>query len=122
MTEKKAAEAQDDYKKAARQAGLRSAKLGDASPEVMKNFASLAGAVLKDGAVSLKAKELISVALAVQAHCKMCIFAHVKNAIQAGVTREELVEALGVAVLMGGGPSASYSAIALEVFDQFSAK
>lgn len=122
MTEKKAATMQENYKEAARRAGLRSAKLGEAAPEVMKNFAGFAGTVLKDGAISLKVKELIGVALAVQAHCKMCIFAHVKNAIQAGVTREELVEALGVAVLMGGGPASAYSAIALEVFDQFSAK
>ena len=52
----------------------------------------------------------------------MCINSHVQNAIKAGVTREELVEALGVAVLMGGGPSSAYAGIVLEAYDQFSAK
>lgn len=60
--------------------------------------------------------------LALQSHCEMCINSHVQNAIKAGVTREELVEALGVAVLMGGGPSSAYAGIVLEAYDQFSAK
>ena len=97
-------------------------KLKEAAPEMMTAFGNLGKVVLKDGAVSLKTKELIAVALSVQNRCETCIMSHVKNAIKAGVTREELVDALGVCVLMGGGPNSAYAATALEVFDQFSAE
>ena len=68
------------------------------------------------------AKELIAVALSIQNRCETCIMSHVKNALKAGVTREEFVDMLGVCVLMGGGPNSAYAATALEVYDQFSAK
>lgn len=113
---------QVDYKHNAAQARLRSKKLREAAPEMMTAFGGLAAAVLKDGALPAKTKELIAVALSVHAHCEMCINSHVQNAIKAGVTREELADALGVAVLMGGGPSSTYAAIVLEAYDQFSAK
>ena len=93
----------------------------EASTEFSPAFGALGKAVLKDGAVSLKTKELIAVALSVQNRCEMCIMSHVQNAINAGVTREELVDALGVCVLMGGGPNQSYASIALEVYDQYKA-
>ena len=97
-------------------------KLKEAAPEMMGAFGNLGKVVLKDGAISLKTKELIAVSLSVQNRCETCIMSHVKNAIKAGVTREELVDALGVCVLMGGGPNSAYAATALEVYDQFSAK
>lgn len=97
-------------------------KLKEAAPEVMSAFGDLGKAVLKDGAVSLKTKELIAVALSVQNRCENCIMSHVGNAIKAGVTREELVDALGVCILMGGGPNSAYAGTALEVYDQFKAK
>ena len=95
-------------------------KLKEAAPEMMGAFGNLGAVVLKDGAISLKTKELIAVSLSVQNRCETCIMSHVKNAIKAGVTREELVDALGVCVLMGGGPNSAYAATALEVYDQFS--
>lgn len=94
----------------------------EASTEFSPAMGALGKAVLKDGAVSLKTKELIAVALSVQNRCEMCIMSHVQNAINAGVTREELVDALGVCVLMGGGPNQSYASIALEVYDQYKAQ
>ena len=124
MSEKNAAavKSQIDYKNAARQAALRGKKLRESAPEATQAFSALGAAALKDGALSLKTKELIALMLALQSHCEMCINSHVQNAIKAGVTREELVEALGVAVLMGGGPSSAYAGIVLEAYDQFSAK
>ena len=98
------------------------AKLKEAAPEMMGAFGGLGAVVLKDGAISLKEKELIAVALSIQNRCETCIMSHVKNALKAGVTREEFVDMLGVCVLMGGGPNSAYAATALEVYDQFSAK
>ncbi len=113
---------QADYKKVAREAGERRKKLAEANPDVMGAFGALAKEALKDGALSTKTKELIAVALSVSAQCDVCITSHVQNAIKAGVTREEIAEAVGVAVLMGGGPKSVYAATVLEAYDQFTAK
>ena len=116
------AHTQVDYKKVAREAGERRNKLAEAHPDMMGAFSALAREVLKDGALSTKTKELIAVALSVSAQCDVCITSHVQNAIKAGVTREEIAEAVGVAILMGGGPKSVYAATVLEAYDQFSAK
>lgn len=62
----------------------------------------------KDGALSAKFKELIGVALSVKAQCERCIVWHVKNAIDLGATRQEILEACEVAVVMSGGPGLMY--------------
>ncbi len=54
--------------------------------------------------------------------CDGCIAYHVHDAIQASATRLEMIEALAVAVLMGGGPAAVYAAQALEAIEQFEAR
>jgi AhpD family alkylhydroperoxidase len=57
--------------------------------------------------------------VSVTAGCDDCIAHHVNDAIRAGATREEFVDALGVAVLMGGGPGMIYASHAIEAVDQF---
>ncbi|MFU2158126.1 MULTISPECIES: carboxymuconolactone decarboxylase family protein [Caldisericum] len=76
----------------------------------------------KPGALSTKEKELISIALGIAAHCAYCIALHVKNAIEAGATRAEILEAAEVAGLMGGGPSIAYIRLVLDALEQFGAK
>jgi len=76
----------------------------------------------KPGALSAKAKELICVALGIAAHCTFCIAGHVKNAIEAGASRGEIMEAGFLATLMGGGPSLAYLTYVIEACDQFGAE
>ena len=102
----------DDMRRA-----LRS--LNKAIPDVTLGFARLSKAVKTDGALDLKTKELIAVAIAVTDRCEPCITFHVEALIAAGGSRAELADALGMAVQMGGGPSLMYSAKALEAFDEF---
>jgi len=109
----------DSYKQLT--AGL-SASIGDIRkeiPDVMKGFSAMAGAALEDGALSKKTKELIALAIGVSGHCKGCIGFHVKALIALGVTREELMEVLGMAIYMGGGPSLMYAAEALQAYEEF---
>jgi len=40
--------------------------------------------------------------------CEGCIACHVQGAIEAGATKDEMDETIGVAVVMGGGPSLVY--------------
>jgi len=89
-------------------------------PDVMKGFSAMAGAALEDGALSKKTKELIALSIGVSGHCKGCIGFHVKALIALGTTREELAEALGMAIYMGGGPSLMYAAEAMQAFEEFS--
>jgi AhpD family alkylhydroperoxidase len=59
----------------------------------------------------------LSIAIAVR--CEGCIAFHVHDAIAAGATRQEIVETIGVAVMMGGGPAAMYACDAFEALEQF---
>lgn len=89
-------------------------------PDVMKSFGDLARAATRDGALDKKTKELIALALGIAAHCDACIGFHVQALVKLGTTKAELEETLGMAIYMGGGPSAMYSANALAAFEEFS--
>jgi len=88
-------------------------------PDVMKGFSAMASAALEDGALNKKTKELIALSIGVATHCKGCIGFHIKALIALGITREELAEALGMAIYMGGGPSLMYAAEAMQAFEEF---
>jgi AhpD family alkylhydroperoxidase len=96
-------------------------KLGKELQGPMAGFGQLHKAALADGALSMQVKELIALAIAVNARCEGCIAFHTHDALRAGAGRPEILEALGVAVLMGGGPSAMYACEALEALEQFQA-
>lgn len=95
-------------------------QFGKELPEVLQGFQTLAKAASKDGALDKKTKELIALALGVAAHCDGCIGFHTKALVKYGVTREEFLETLGMAVYMGGGPSLMYAAEAMDAYEQFS--
>ncbi len=89
-------------------------------PEETKAFMNLLQATGKPKVLSTKDKELIAVALSVAAKCHWCIGFHVKNALDAGATKEELVEASYVAVTMAGGPALMYMQLVLKAIEDFS--
>ena len=93
--------------------------LAAAQPGVMEAFERFHQAAVATGALDKKTKELIALAVSVTAGCDDCIAHHVNDAVKAGATREEFAEALGVAVLMGGGPGMIYASHAIEAVDQF---
>ncbi|HWW71777.1 MAG TPA: carboxymuconolactone decarboxylase family protein [Duganella sp.] len=89
-------------------------------PDVMKGFGDLARAATRDGALDKKTKEFIALSLGIAAHCDACIGFHVQALVKLGATKAELVEVLGMAIYMGGGPSAMYASNALAAYDEFS--
>lgn len=95
-------------------------RLGGALPEVMQGFASMHRASVADGALSGRTKELIALAIGIAVHCDDCITYHVHDALKAGASHDEIVETIGVAVMMGGGPSVVYGCDALEALAQWS--
>ncbi len=88
-------------------------------PNVMKAFSSLAQAASTPQALDAKTKELIALGISVAIRCDDCIGFHVKAALDHGASREEIVEALGMAIYMGAGPSVMYATHALEAYEQF---
>jgi len=94
-------------------------QLRNGIPEVMKAFGQMDAAVCKNDALEAKTKELIALSLGVAARCDGCLAFHARAALKYGATRPEILEAIGMAIYMGGGPSVIYGAQALEAFDQF---
>ena len=89
------------------------------APDVMKNFSAMAAAATADGAIDAKTKELIALAIAVAIRCDGCVAFHAQAAVRHGATREAVMEAMGMAIYMGAGPSLMYAAQAVEAYDQF---
>jgi len=105
--------------------GELSRALGDirvGAPETMKAFSGLARAALEPRALDTKTKELLALGIAVATRCDGCIAFHADAAGKAGATRDEIMDAMGMAIYMGAGPSVMYAAQAVEAFDQFSAR
>lgn len=67
----------------------------------------------------MKEKELINTALAVAAQCEWCIAFHVRNAAQAGATKNEIIEAGFQAVIMHGGPAFMWMTPLIQAADEF---
>ncbi|HEV2153953.1 carboxymuconolactone decarboxylase family protein [Bradyrhizobium sp.] len=107
-----------DYPEIIRQISANMQKLRDDIPDAMKGFAALAQAATRDGALDKKTKELIALALGVAAHCDGCVGLHTEALVKLAATREEVEEALGMAVYMGTGPSLMYAADAIAAYQQ----
>jgi AhpD family alkylhydroperoxidase len=88
-------------------------KMDSLAPEVMKAFWAFDKAAVAAGAIPVKYKELIAVAVAVTTQCPYCIDIHAGNARKAGATESELVEATMVAASIRAGGAVTHAAHAL---------
>lgn len=95
-------------------------ELGKLAPDVTKAFVNLEASVEKARHLDKKTRELISLAVAVTTRCDGCIASHVEEAIKAGVTREEMAEALGVAISLNAGAALVFTTRTLDCYDDFS--
>ena len=89
-------------------------------PEFSRGFRAMYKAVMQDGALTLREKELIATAISVVLRCDACIKLHARGCLDAGATREQVIEATAVAAMMQGGPGLVYVPEVLHVLDQFS--
>ncbi|OZV69811.1 carboxymuconolactone decarboxylase family protein [Winogradskyella aurantia] len=94
-------------------------ELGTKIPSTMKSFEELHKASISQGALSVKTKELIALGIAITVRCDGCIAFHVHDALESGASSQEILETIGVAVLMGGGPAVVYGCEAMEALEQF---
>jgi AhpD family alkylhydroperoxidase len=87
--------------------------MNDLAPEVMKAFWAFDKAAVADGAIPVKYKELIAVAVALTTQCPYCIDIHSGNARKAGATETEIAEAAMVAASLRAGAAVTHATHAL---------
>jgi AhpD family alkylhydroperoxidase len=87
------------------------------SPDTVRGYSTLSGAGQKTGKLDAKTRELIALAVAVTTRCDGCIVVHTDAALKQGATKEEIVEALGVAVALNAGAALVYSARVLDAYE-----
>ncbi|HEY4082163.1 MAG TPA: carboxymuconolactone decarboxylase family protein [Burkholderiaceae bacterium] len=95
----------------------RVGQLGKLAPETVKGYQALSQAGDKTDLLGAKNRELIAVAVAVALRCDGCITVHSAQAVKLGATKEEIAEALGVAVAISAGAAVVYSARTLDAVD-----
>jgi AhpD family alkylhydroperoxidase len=87
-------------------------------PEVMDTVVSMVQETYKDGTLSKQFKELMALAIGIYARCEPCMIHHTNAALEAGATREQVMETLEVAIQMGGGPSVAYGYKLVEILEE----
>ena len=107
-----------DWKSTLEEIKKKTEKLVASAPE-LTNFLKYVHTAEEPKALDTKVKELISLAIAVVVRCEPCILWHCEAAINAGATKEEILDALKVAVVMGGGPALMYAVKAYEIAEEF---
>ena len=83
--------------------------------EAFENFSH---AVLADGALPERTKELSAVAVAHVTQCPYCIRGHTKAALRHGVSKRELMEAIWVAAEMRAGGTYAHSVLAIDEMEK----
>ncbi|WP_372395942.1 carboxymuconolactone decarboxylase family protein [Azospirillum sp. HJ39] len=90
--------------------------MGKLSLETVKGYVGLSAAGQKKDLLGAKTRELIALAVAVTVRCDGCIAVHTEAAIKNGATREEIAEALGVAVALNAGAALVYSTRVMDAY------
>lgn len=96
--------------------------LAKVAPDSVGAYMAANGAGAKSAHLDEKTRQLISIAVAVTTRCDGCISVHTREAVKAGATKEEIGEALGVAMSMNMGAALVYSSRALEAATEYGAK
>src|SRR2546430_7444734 len=89
-------------------------KFGELTPAAWQGFLAWDKAVMADGAVSAKNKELIALGVAMTTQCPYCIEIHTKRAKAAGCSEAEIAEAVLVAAALRAGAAVTHGTHALE--------
>jgi AhpD family alkylhydroperoxidase len=91
------------------------------APDLSAGFGAMFGKLMGEGALSVREKELIALAIGMALRCEPCIYSHVEKCIKAGATRAQIIELAGVVVTMQGGPGYVYTPKLLEALDALGA-
>ena len=89
-----------------------------ANSPVYRAFLQMEAAAFADGELPKGHKELIAVGISI-INCESCLEWHIKQALDAGMTKAQIVEAISVGMEMGGGPATVSSRFAMKVLSYY---
>jgi AhpD family alkylhydroperoxidase len=92
-------------------------KRHELSPATEEAFQAYSQKVFAEGALSIRMKQLIAVAVAHVTQCPYCIKGHTKAALRHRASPEELMEAIWVAAEMRAGGAYAHSILAIQEMD-----
>ncbi len=98
------------------------ARLMALKSKVYGGFLEMEKAAFSDGALPKRQKELIAIGISVVKDCESCMQWHIEQAVAAGASFEEVLEAIEVGIEMGGGPATVSARFALDVMDSLDLK
>lgn len=94
-------------------------RLKNDMPKELSGFINFSQVAKSGGAIDKKHKELILMALSVSSQCSWCISMHIEGAVKFGASKEEILDACMLAVVMGGGPKLMYMNVVYEELDKY---
>jgi len=106
-----------DWLQYRKELGTRIGELGKLTPDTLAGYQTLSKAGSKTNHLDAKTRELIALAVSVTTRCDGCITVHTDEALKHGATREEVAEALGVAVALNAGAAMVYSARVMDAMN-----
>ena len=92
-------------------------KMKEQAPEAVSGFSGMFSKIMKDGALGLREKELIALAIGLAQRCSPCIRLHIQKSLAAGATKAQILEAASVAVMMGGGPAYTHIPLVIDTLE-----
>ncbi len=93
-------------------------QMNEKMPAFMEGFDAMFGAALKEGALTVREKELVVLGISVAVKCENCVLVHVAKGKAAGCTDAEILEATALGIAMGGGPSAAFTPLVLKCLEE----
>ena len=85
--------------------------------EVYRAFLDVERKAFSDGSLKKMYKELIAIAISIVTNCESCMEWHIGEALKSGATEEQVVEAIGVGMEMGIGPTTVSARFAMRVLE-----
>lgn len=87
--------------------------------KVYRSFLEMEKATYSDGDLDKKTKELIAIGISVVINCESCMEWHIKQALGDGASQDQIIEAIGVGMEMGGGPATASARFAMTVLEHY---
>ncbi len=93
-------------------------KFKDHKSKVYDKFIELEEAAYADAALTRKTKLLIGIGISIVKNCEACMQWHIEEAAKVETTEQEIMEAIGIGIKMGGAPAVVSSRFAIEVMEE----
>ncbi len=92
-------------------------KMKQLNGDAVGAFGNMFSKVMGEGSMTVKEKEMTALGIALGIQCEPCILLHVQKALAAGVTKEQIMEVCGVAVMMAGGPAYTHIPMVIDALE-----